>query len=272
MGGTDNTIFQDPAFGVPMPWLTEHPARFHHTSLDVIDDIDAESLRREGIFAATYLYFVANAGEAEVPWLARGTRELWEGRIEEVTRDYVAGLAELDSPEELDRAWQEVQERIEYLAERGKAAIRSAGRLSGQGKAQEVIDEEVKRLEREKEEALRKLEEVIRLRTEIEGGRVPTPALSPEAEEGADLIPRRLLPGLLTLCTIPAEERSEYDRVTRGENPMWSPVLIFGLFWADGRRDLREIQRLVELELGPTEVDLIAYFRFLERLGFVEWA
>jgi len=53
---------------------------------------------------------------------------------------------------------------------------------------------------------------------------------------------------------------------------MWSPVLTFALFWADGRRTIGEIQRLVELELGRTEIDLVAYFRFLQRLGYIAWA
>jgi len=53
---------------------------------------------------------------------------------------------------------------------------------------------------------------------------------------------------------------------------MWSPTLTFALYWADGRRSLAEIRRLVELELGPTEIDLVAYFRFLQGQGLIEWA
>ena len=81
-----------------------------------------------------------------------------------------------------------------------------------------------------------------------------------------------MTPGILTLCTIPKELRPEYDRVTSGESPMWSPALNFALFWADGRRTLGEIGHLVEMEVGPIKPDLIAYFRFLERLGHIEWA
>ncbi len=48
-------------------------------------------------------------------------------------------------------------------------------------------------------------------------------------------------------------------------------MLTFGLYWADGTLRIGEIQRRVELEFGPTEIDLGEYFQFLERLGYVEW-
>ena len=271
-GGTDHTIFEDPAFDVPMPWLTEHPARFHHTSLDEMDKIDVESLRLEGIFAATYLYTLANAGEAEAAWLAKGTREFWQDKIGAATKEALAGLATKESAEALSAAWQDAHERIAYLAERGKAAIRSASRLDGAAGTQQALQEQSLELRRAESFELEEMQRAVKREAQARGWTPAGPEKRRAHQEGTELIPRRLIPGLLTLCTIPKEEREEFDRVTRGESPMWSPVLTFGLFWADGQRTIGEIQRLVELELGKTEIDLVVYFHFLQRLGYIAWA
>ena len=44
------------------------------------------------------------------------------------------------------------------------------------------------------------------------------------------------------------------------------------LYWCDGKRDLGEVIRLTELEMGPNDIDFVDYFRFLERKGYVEFA
>ena len=270
-GGTDHTIFQDPTFDVPMPWLSEHPSRFHHTSLDEMDKIDVERLRLEGIYATTYLYALAAAGEAESAWLARGTRELWQDKVAGEAQGILAGLAAKDRCEELSAAWQDGQERLAYLGERGLAAIRSVERLGSTEKLRQNVEEQAGELQRALSYQLEGLHKAVKQRAQACGGVLAGPEKRTPPRDGADLVPRRLVPGLLTLCTIPLQERAEFNRVTHGESPMWSSVLIFGLFWADGRRNLGEIERLVRLEMGPTDIDLIAYFRFLQRLGYIAW-
>jgi hypothetical protein len=270
-GGTDHTIFQDPAFGVPMPWFTELSPRFHHTSLDTMANIDSESLQKEGVFAATYLYFVANAGERESAWLAGGTRRLWEAKLGEAAKACEKEFPGAQGAGGLEDAWSEGRERIEYLLERGSAAIRSVERISDPESVAQVLNEEVEQLEAVGAKALTELAGAARQAAVAEGWAVGELADSIPAREGADLIPRRMVPGLLTLCTIPEEMRSEFDAITQGASPMWSAPLIFALYWADGRRTLQDIDRRVRLEFGPTEIDLTAYFRFLHKLGYVQW-
>ncbi len=271
-GGTDHTIFEDPTFDVPMPLFSEWPSRFHHTSLDEMDKIDPEGLRLEGIFAATYLYTLANAGAAEAPWLAKGVRELWQERIGAAAKEALGGLAAQENAEALNAAWQEAHERLVYLKERGLAAIGSVRRVDDTPETLRALEEQSLELERAAAFRLEELQRAAKREAQRRGWSLAGPERRRPPVEGQELIPRRLIPGLLTLCTIPKEERAEFARVTRGENPMWSPVLTFALFWADGRRTIGEIQRLVELELGRTEIDLVAYFRFLQRLGYIAWA
>ena len=69
-GGSDHYILSDPTVGIPCPMLIQWPDKFWHTNLDTIEKVDPEMLKRVGIIAATYSYFLANAGSKEVIWLA----------------------------------------------------------------------------------------------------------------------------------------------------------------------------------------------------------
>mgnify|MGYP005838879625 CR=1 FL=1 len=276
-GGTDHTVFEDPQFGVPMPWLTEHPARYHHTSLDEMDKIDRRSLGVEGVFAATYLYALANAGEPEARWLSEGTRTLWEEDLVSVAMGARERVGAAASPVEVNALWQEADERLEYLLARGREAIQSLMRLSGApgvraAAVEGAVVQQVGALERAASQQIEQLRVAAGRRAEALGGSLVTARQARPLRQGAERVPRRKVPGLLTLCGIPDAERAELGRVTHGASPMWSPVLTFGLYWADGTLPIGEIQHRVELECGPTEIDLVEYFQFLERLGYVEWA
>ena len=265
IGGTDHMIFQDPLFDVPMPWLTEHPAKFHHTSLDTLDKIDVQGLHRVALFAATYLYFLANAGESEADWLAEGTWHLWQQRMRDALADEEQRLAQSLSGEELGMRLACATERVAFLAERAHRAIMSVERFGGQPGALQGHLQEVDRFT---DDLAKNLCQVAESKATSEGWRLGQ-YQEQGAREGERLVPRRLVPGPVTLCGIPSEERAEYARVTGGRNPMWSAELIFALYWADGQRPIADIRRRVELELGPVDVDWVAYFGFLERHGLV---
>ena len=41
--------------------------------------------------------------------------------------------------------------------------------------------------------------------------------------------------------------------------------------WCDGKRNLAEVIRLTELEMGPQQFDFVGYFKFLQKHGYVEF-
>jgi hypothetical protein len=107
MAGTDSFL-GEPTIGVPTVWpYSGTGVHTHHNSADTPDTVDARSLRDLSVITAAYLYFIANAGEPEVRWLA------------EITAD---------------RALQEIErggpDRAGYNAQRGRDAIRSVLRLA----------------------------------------------------------------------------------------------------------------------------------------------
>ena len=53
--------------------------------------------------------------------------------------------------------------------------------------------------------------------------------------------------------------------------PMEGVAFVKALHWCDGNRNLEEVIRLTELEMGPQTFDFVGYFKFLQKHGFVEF-
>ncbi len=105
--GTDSYL-GEPTVGVPTVWpYSGTGVHSHHISADTPATVDVRSLRDVATMTAVYLYFLATAGEGEVPWLA------------EITTSHART--------EMEAA--DTQERVTYLAERNTAALLSILRL-----------------------------------------------------------------------------------------------------------------------------------------------
>jgi len=70
--------------------------------------------------------------------------------------------------------------------------------------------------------------------------------------------------------TLPLDELSREQREGWPAASFWG-VPTSALYWCDGKRDLAEVIRLTELEMGPQNFDFVGYFRFLQKHGYVEF-
>jgi hypothetical protein len=91
------------------------------------------------------------------------------------------------------------------------------------------------------------------------------PAAEDNASRAAEIIVRRKRFGTIPLDELLPDQREGYP------SGAWDAALITALYWCDGRRNLAEVIRLTQLELGPVRFDFLGYFRFLERRGYVEF-
>jgi hypothetical protein len=272
--GTDHAVFQDPLFDVPMPLLTDHPGRYHHTSLDEPANIDRKRLGQTAAFAATYLYALADAGAAEVPWLTGLACGDWSRRLVEAGERAQERQAEAADEDGLNRILTRESERIRYLTQRGRAACKAALRLGEDDAAREAVERNGAILCVKQGHILEALYAKAAAIAEAHGWTVrPHPGEMRQPGEGG-LRPKRLVPGLATLTGLSLEDEDRLMAITGGRNPMWAPPLILALYWADGRRDLGEIRHLLEMELGEEALeglDLAGYFHFLAEKGIVGW-
>jgi hypothetical protein len=209
-----------------------------------------------GTVAATYAYFLAQAGAEEAAWLAEEVLSRFKTRLLEVVRD---GLAMAGEPEDTPP----LARRVQFLVQRNDTALESLRRLA-------PVDV-TPRQEEAHQFAYRELARLEKL--------LPSaPTESPQdrwEEEAATIVPRRLCPGPVDLKNfvnrMSDEEHETWWRVYK-ESPDATyvyPALL--LYWADGERNLREISDLIELDTGKRVTEmLVTCCRLWDRLGLVE--
>ena len=94
-GGSDHYILSDPTVGISCPMIIQWPDKFYHTSLDTLEKVDPEMLRRIGIIAATYSYFLANAGEKETVWLANEMLSKFKRKILKFIQEKITEISSI---------------------------------------------------------------------------------------------------------------------------------------------------------------------------------
>ena len=96
---------------------------------------------------------------------------------------------------------------------------------------------------------------------------VPLEVPNPNAPQW-DLVPARepWHIGSASLDPVPQQDWAEAG-ITRA--PRWGGPHTLALWWADGKRTIRQIYENVAAETDPAGCDLIAWFRLLEKHGYV---
>jgi hypothetical protein len=86
-----------------------------------------------------------------------------------------------------------------------------------------------------------------------------------QSAEASKIVVRRKRFGTLPLDDLTPDQRQGYP------SGAWEAVPTAALYWCDGHRNLAEVIRLTQMELGPTGFDFVGYFRFLRARGYVEF-
>ena len=97
-------------------------------------------------------------------------------------------------------------------------------------------------------------------------GRLEAP-LSEMEQEAARIVPHRVVPGILTLENLTAEQQNECMK----KFPHARSWCILPLFWIDGSRSLLEVTRCARLESPDVGPDLLDFFHFLNRVGYLRF-
>jgi hypothetical protein len=253
--GTDNYL-GDPTIGIPtvLP-RGGYGVMSHHNSHDTPVISDAMSLRDLIVMNAAYVYFLASAGPAEYRWLAEVALARGYTQVDASTQKIVDRIAAAQSADQLGRLLYQGSEQIEYSLDRESQSVRSAWNLTEGLADLSVFAQRQKVL----------VESAVQQQATVLGlGKVAAipPPKNPEAER---IVVRRKRMGSITLDDLPEDQRDGYPAAS-----FWS-VPLCAQYWCDGKRNLAEVVRLTELELGPQTFDFVGYFKFLERHKYVEF-
>ncbi len=229
-GGSDHSLWVDPAVGVPCPMLIQWPDRYYHSDLDTADRCDPASLAHAGRIAATYAAAVACAGADEARALltavGRGARRRLLGALDE-REPAAAARAEL---------------------RRGQVALASVARL---------VDGPGGPLARALEAALPTAADELEgffeaeIRPHLPSGGRPAAARDrrvPVRRQPSALVAMRALQA--GMDTAPAEVRAAFLALD-DELPLGSTAVDLAWFACDGRRTIGEIAALLHDEGCP---------------------
>jgi len=269
--GTDSYL-GDPTIGVPNVWAYSGSGVItHHNSEDTPDRVDSRSLRDLTIVNAAFLYYLASAGPGEAKWLAGLSEDRAYDMILRSVASYLDRIAAAGSARQLGGLLGEAKEKTDYLVGRGIQAVNSVERLAPETD-REALEKSIAplaaRLRQFGDGQSLRIESAVRGRAGLLGitsAIEPMHTSDPNEPVAASIVVKRLRFGTIPLDDLAPDQREGYP------SGAWDVPVITALYWCDGRRTLAEVMRLTRLEIGPTTVDYVGYFRFLRKHGYVEF-
>jgi len=266
MVGTD-TYLAEPMIGVPTVWPYSGTGPVtHHNTEDTPSRVDPRSLRDLAVVNATYLYVLANAGEADVGWLEQLAVNRGYEQILRAAAPFIDRAERAQSEQELARLLAQGNEKIGYTVDRESQAVRSVQRLAPSANSGTTRVSSLDAFGTAQESRLRQCAEE---RARSLGARSPVEPRDDEDRqlaEGKNIVVKRKRFGTIPLDDLLPDKREGYP------SGAWDATVIAALYWCDGNRNLAEVIRLTRLELDARKFDFVGYFKFLERHGYVEFA
>jgi hypothetical protein len=270
---TADTYINDPMIGVPTVTArgTSGRTAVHHNSEDTLDRVDARSLEDLSSVVGAYLYYLASAGEADVPWLTSITVDQSYGNALQAVQICLDKILAARDTGALGRELYWGLAKIRYNAARDEEAILSTLRLVPQENREKVrgcLEPSLSIIRRLADQQAQRLQDAADQRAgalHLPGPvKAAAPAADPRRTEAAGFIVRRKRFGPVTLDDLPLAQREGFPGF--GAQP--APLRL--LYWCDGKRTAAEVISLTEMEQGPMDFDFVGYYRMLARHGYVD--
>jgi len=260
--GTD-TYMAEPMVGVPTVWgYSGSGVETHHNSEDTPNRVDERSLRDISVINAAFLYYIANAGEAEARWLAGLSETRGYGEITKRAAKLMDRIAAATDMGQLSTQFSGASDEITYAVEREQQAVMSVRRLV-EGDAFDG-SAPLTRLAAFGVQQLARIQEAVNFRARELGGKVVEVKTKPDPP-AEKIIVRRKRFGTIPLDDLPQDQWEGFP------SGAWASTPTIALYWCDGRRNLAQVIRLTQLELGPSNFDFLGYFQFLQKHGYVDF-
>jgi len=290
-GGSDHYILSDPTVGIPCPMLIQWPDKYYHTSEDTIDKVDPEMLRRVAVLAATYAYFIANAGYSEAVWLASESLARFKGTLALSLHEKISELMDrsatftkkaVERRKAIERFVLDLGRHTDYMASRKSESVQAISRLVEKRREKQfsaVMSSEISDIRNvareEHQKTLRTLAHLLPEITDLEKVSREKPRISQLERRAMRIIPKRRFPGPIStrffLAQLKEKDRERWRAVEKKMRDSQSQILpVLALYWTDGARSLKSISDMTYLEIGKEALgELEFYFTLLEKANLV---
>ncbi len=270
-GGSDHTEFGESTVGAPCVAMTQWPDMFYHTSLDTLDKVSEDSLRRVGWTTAVSAITLADAGEETVHRLAVLSSTEGMKRVSEAVEKASSELTDARRSAKDSRAKAAAarlamyqRSRLSHIARRDAAAVRSLSRLDPESGSDAFVEAQAAAVTEHGSRELERLNRVIDSAVDASASEALMRKGHSEAEERAKgIVPVRLFKGSLGHEAMPevlGEKRCAWHDDAEKRDPMFPKKMFEAVNLMDGERDLCEITEFVSSEYTPTDInDVIRY-------------
>jgi hypothetical protein len=280
-GGSDHAEFNESTVCAPCVSLTQWPDLFYHTSMDTMDKVSEESLRRVGWAVAVSALTLADADREMVHELACLTASEGIGRISRAVGDGSKELHDIVREEKmagaarLSRAAMFRLSKVQHVIDREIAAVRSLGRLDSVAGSDDFVECQAAAVE---EHGLKEMARFERIVNAVSEGGKPGRGRTKESEaekEARRITPRRRFKGTLDLDTLSetlGEKKFAWYKEADSKDIGFSKKMYEVVNLSDGRRTLHEIVEFVTAEFGPTDHrDVIRFVSCLKEARLVSY-
>jgi hypothetical protein len=284
-GGSDHAEFTEATTAVPCVMLVQWPDLYYHTSMDTIDKVSEDSLRRVGWIATVAALTLADANAETAFHLANQTATRGATRIAEASRKGVDELYEekedrrLKSKrkqlaKELVKTGYYYKSKIEHIIWREQQAIKSVKRLGKSPELNAYLDKRCEDIASQGKKEIARLDETLNfIMKTTHLGHLPKLEERKADKKPWTLIPRRLFKGTLSADLLKKElgEKEyawylEIDEKDQEFTKKMAEVLNF----MDGKRSVHEIVSAVSAEYSEKNPEhLLKFLRDLEKTRLV---
>ncbi|MFQ6068295.1 MAG: DUF4910 domain-containing protein [Candidatus Bathyarchaeia archaeon] len=282
-GGSDHAEFNDSTFNVPCVMLLQWPDLYYHTSMDSIDKVNENSLKRIGWVATVAALTLANATVEDAIFMANLTRLGGIARLQEAGKEVFTTLFQKkkslnpnELAKELGKIASNFKNKIEHIIWREKKAIESVKRLGNSPELEAFIAKYVKDIEHYGQLEVTRFKEALAHATKTARITLLIPPEETEAEkEAKSLTPKRLFKGTLNMDvlkrTLGEKEYEWYEEIRKKDKDFRKKTYEI-LNFMDGKRTVYEITKAVSAEYGETSLkSVLKFIHDLKKINLVSF-
>ncbi len=283
-GGSDHAEFTNSTTGVPCVMLLQWPDLYYHTSMDTIDKVSEDMLKRVGWIATMAVLTLADATIQEAYMFAHETASKALARLAEAgtktllelhkrTKDGKLRKRSDDLAKELARAAQRGRDKLEHVAWREQLATTSVKKLANTPELGELVRRLCGDIRDAGKRETAKLDESLDFIARTNRIKLLKPKESKAEKKLQGLIPKRLFEGTLStdyLKELLGEKDYEwYEGITQTDKDFGKKMAEI-INFTDGRRDAHTIAKAVSAEYSPTDPkDVVKLLRDLQRAKLI---
>jgi aminopeptidase-like protein len=274
-GGSDHAEFNNSTVGVPCVMLLQWPDLYYHTSMDTIDKVSADTLKRIGWITTVAALTLANATVETAFLLANQTAKKGIMRIEETAKEAIEELfrkredpkfknKKEDLAKELAKTAFRFKNKIEHIIWREQKAIKSVKRIGENPELDAFLNKYCEDIANVGQKEIVNFEDTLNFIAKALSITLPTKLEETETEaELKRLIPKKLFKGTFdteALKQALSEKEYEWYQEIWDKDPEFVKKMGEIVNFIDGKRSAYNILMAVSAEYNETNPEYCLRF------------